>query len=383
MTNPSTHNLEFSKPDSERFGLRVFRGCLESVDERALFHQIASKNVDVAIIRTPAGAGAGFGLQRLGRYGLHPIHADTLVHYEVDLSVYEPTPLKNADLTFVKATASDQAELDKLVLSTFADYVSHYHANPILDPAKILPGYVEWASNYISNLTEDRMTWIARRAGEIVAFACCQADAGNSCGHGILYGVHPNHSGGGLYGDLIRYTQTKFQERGFRSMQVSTQVWNLAVQKVWGREGFRMSTILDTWHVNAMLSAGRILVDKELIFDSAQVERFAVITGDTNPVHLDEDASRAAGFNAKISHGMLAGSELSRIFGTEVPGAGTLFLRSELVFLAPIYQSRAYRLRIRYPFSLPLSGYIPTVATIHDEADSMCFLAYSDLLKKE
>lgn len=381
MIRTPVQTLELSKLDSARFGLRVFRCQLKIVEERALFHQIISENTDISIIRTPSGAGSG--LQRLGRYGLHPIHADTLVHYETDLHAYEPAPLKNTDLAFSEAAPSDQAELNALVLSTFAGYVSHYHANPVLDQAKILAGYVEWASNYISDNSGQRNTWIARRAGQLVAFACCQSDTETACGHGILYGVHPDHSGGGLYGDLIRYTQARYRERGFRCMQVSTQVWNLAVQKVWAREGFRISAAQDTWHVNSMLSAGEVLVDRELIFDSIQVARFAAITGDTNPVHLDDEASRAAGFDAKISHGMLAGSELSRIFGTEIPGAGTLFLRSELAFLAPIYQGRAYRLQVRYPSPLPGRGYIAAVATIRDHAGALCLLAYSDLLKKE
>src|SRR3546814_5792516 len=56
----------------------------------------------------------------------------------------------------------------------------------------------------------------------------------------------PEHAGGGLYGDLIRYTQARFRALGYRRMKVSTQVWNLAVQKVWSREGFSLVQAYDT-----------------------------------------------------------------------------------------------------------------------------------------
>ena len=283
---------------------------------------------------------------------------------------------------FTEATDSDAIELDALVACTFDGYVSHYHANPRLDPALILAGYTEWAAGYLAGQAPGRTAWVARRSGVLVAFACCQHDAqGQEC-EGVLYGVHPDHSGGGIYGDLIRYTQAQYRARGYRTMTVSTQIWNLAVQKVWGREGFVLDRAYDTFHINAMLSAGDALVERELIFSHDQVAQFAAVTGDTNAVHLDDNAARSAGFDSRISHGMLAGGELSRIFGTEVPGAGTLFLRADMVFLKPIYPGHTHTLRIRYPSQVSASGHIATVATIRDPAGSLCLLCYSDLMKK-
>ena len=106
--------------------------------------------------------------------------------------------------------------------TTFDGYTSHYHANPLFDQARILDGYMEWATGYVGATTPGRITWVARRNGEIVAFACCSHDGSGGESEGVLYGVHPAHSGGGLYGDLIRHTQAAFRERGFRSMVVST-----------------------------------------------------------------------------------------------------------------------------------------------------------------
>ncbi|ALN62942.1 acetyltransferase family protein [Lysobacter antibioticus] len=366
--------------DSQRFGLRVFRGILKNVDERALLREMIEGSADIAIIRTPAGSAPQ--LHRLARYGMAPIHADTLVYYQASLADYAPKPLRNEDLVFSEATPDDKVELDALVATTFDGYVSHYHANPRLSPGAILAGYAEWASGYISREVAGKITWTARRKGRIVAFACCAFDEQAQVCEGVLYGVHPDHAGGGLYGDLIRHTQREFRDRGFVTMKVSTQIWNLAVQKVWAREGFALNFAYDTYHINAMLSAGELLVDRELVFDSEQVRRFAEITGDDNAIHLDDRAAKNEGFEARITHGMLAGGELSRIFGTDIPGPGTLFLRSDFVFMRPIYCGRPHRLHIRYLAPPSAGGHIPAVATIRDAAGRICLLCYSDLLKR-
>lgn len=370
--------LSFSPLDSSRFGCQVFRGSIEKVDDRALLSAIIEGNVDIAILRVPSGTGRG--LQRLGRYGMPPIHADTLVYYHLALDKYTPTMLRNADLEFATARPSDRDEIMKLVLATFDGYVSHYHANPQLKSGDILDGYAEWAAGYIDSESSQRTTWVVRSAGTIVAFACCSSDASSNTAEGVLYGVHPAYSGRGLYGDLIRHTQAEYKKLGFASMEVSTQIWNLAVQKVWAREGFVLRESFDTYHVNAMLSSGLLMIDKTLTFDAEQVLQFSAVTGDRNPVHLDSEAAKRAGFSGKITHGMLAGSELSRIFGTEIPGPGTLFLRSDLMFLKPVYPDIDHNLQIRYLSELPLSGHVRAVATIRDPEQDLCMLCYSDLL---
>jgi acyl dehydratase/GNAT superfamily N-acetyltransferase len=372
--------LAASLPDSQRFNLRVYRGRVEQLDDRALFQALVAERVDVAILRTPAGATPAW--QRLGRYGLLPIHADTLVYYRMALQEREERPLRNADLAFAEATDADQDALAALVRTTFDGYVSHYHANPAFDRDRVLAGYMEWATGYIASGAPGRVTWVARRGGQIVAFACCSFDDANDEAEGVLYGVHPAHSGGGLYGDLIRFTQAQFRARGFRAMAVSTQVWNYAVQKVWAREGFALDKAYDTYHVNAMLDAGDVLADRTLAFSPEQVRAFADATGDANPVHFDDAAARAAGFEGRIAHGMLVGGALSRIFGMEAPGPGTLFLRANLVFLKPIHPGVAYRLVVRNPSGGPLHGFVPAVATLHDAGGALCVLCYSDLLKR-
>ena len=70
---------------------------------------------------------------------------------------------------------------------------------------------------------------------------------------------------------------------------------------------------------------------------AADVEAFARITGDTNPVHLDAVFAAETRFGARIAHGMLAVSYISAVLGTRFPGPGTIYLSQNVTFLKPVY----------------------------------------------
>lgn len=67
------------------------------------------------------------------------------------------------------------------------------------------------------------------------------------------------------------------------------------------------------------------------------VKLFAEVSGDNNPVHLDEEYASATPFKSRIAHGMLVGSLFSKLLGTELPGEGTIYLEQNLRFLKPVY----------------------------------------------
>jgi acyl dehydratase len=67
------------------------------------------------------------------------------------------------------------------------------------------------------------------------------------------------------------------------------------------------------------------------------INDFARVSGDHNPVHLSEDFARATQFGGIIAHGMLAVSYISTALGTELPGAGSIFMgMNNLSFTAPV-----------------------------------------------
>jgi acyl dehydratase len=66
------------------------------------------------------------------------------------------------------------------------------------------------------------------------------------------------------------------------------------------------------------------------------VSAFAEVSGDHNPVHLDPEYAQGTIFGGCIAHGMLLGSMISAILANDLPGAGTIYKKQELVFLAPV-----------------------------------------------
>jgi 3-hydroxybutyryl-CoA dehydratase len=71
------------------------------------------------------------------------------------------------------------------------------------------------------------------------------------------------------------------------------------------------------------------------IFTQEDVEVFSRLSGDTNPVHLDELYARQTRFGGRIIHGMLVSSLISSALGTLLPGPGSIYLSQQLSFRAP------------------------------------------------
>ena len=75
----------------------------------------------------------------------------------------------------------------------------------------------------------------------------------------------------------------------------------------------------------------------EKTITDADVRGFAEITGDKNPVHLDDEYASKSRFNKRIAHGFLTGAMISKILGMDFPGPGTVYLSQSMKFLAPCY----------------------------------------------
>src|SRR5687767_15922154 len=77
-------------------------------------------------------------------------------------------------------------------------------------------------------------------------------------------------------------------------------------------------------------------------FSQDEVNRFAEVTGDKNPVHTDAAYAAKTMFKRPIMHGMLSASLFSKVFGTLFPGEGTIYLKQSLNFLKPMYVDTKY-----------------------------------------
>lgn len=68
----------------------------------------------------------------------------------------------------------------------------------------------------------------------------------------------------------------------------------------------------------------------------SDVNIYAGITGDFNPVHVNNDYAEKSIFKGRIAHGMLTAGFISTVLGTELPGPNSIYLGQELKFLAPV-----------------------------------------------
>ena len=66
------------------------------------------------------------------------------------------------------------------------------------------------------------------------------------------------------------------------------------------------------------------------------VYMFAGISGDLNPAHVNEEYAKNTMFKGRIAHGMLGASLISTVLAMHLPGPGTIYLKQDLKFLAPV-----------------------------------------------
>lgn len=97
-------------------------------------------------------------------------------------------------------------------------------------------------------------------------------------------------------------------------------------------------TTFDDLHVGQMATWTRTIRNED-------VAAFAKLTGDTNPLHVDDAFSRRTFFGGCIAHGMLTGSLLSTLVGMLLPGTGAIYRSQTLEFLQPVRAGDALTVR--------------------------------------
>tara|TARA_Y100000590_G_scaffold348162_1_gene399042 strand:- start:600 stop:1022 length:423 start_codon:yes stop_codon:yes gene_type:complete len=69
---------------------------------------------------------------------------------------------------------------------------------------------------------------------------------------------------------------------------------------------------------------------------SSNIKKFAIASGDNNPIHLSEDFAKKTIFRTRIAHGMMIASFISSVIGNKFPGNGTIYVSQDLNFKRPV-----------------------------------------------
>lgn len=93
-------------------------------------------------------------------------------------------------------------------------------------------------------------------------------------------------------------------------------------------------------------SASHVVTERDLIL-------FATVSGDVNPVHLNEEFAAATPFKGRIAHGMLSGALISAAIACELPGPGTIYIGQEMSFLRPVRLGDEIRIELEVLEKLP------------------------------
>ena len=75
----------------------------------------------------------------------------------------------------------------------------------------------------------------------------------------------------------------------------------------------------------------------ERFISAEDVQRFAEVVGDLNPIHLDAEFAEKSFFKKRIVHGAFLGGLISKVLGMDFPGQGTVYVSQNFIFKRPVY----------------------------------------------
>lgn len=228
----------YSEIDSARFGARIYRVVADSIEEaRAVREFIAANPVDLVIARCPTNAIEV--AQLWGAEGF--LLMDTIVYFGGGTSQFDEPAAGDTRLL----DEADLPSLEAVARAAFTDYVGHYHADPRLDDDQATAGYVDWALRCARDPTCE--VWVTGRTGDVTGFLALQQQP-DQRGEIVLNAVAPDHQRRGLYDALVRAAGARCRAQGLTELIASTQISNVAPQKVWAQCGLAPRSSFYTFH---------------------------------------------------------------------------------------------------------------------------------------
>ena len=239
---PDQQSYALSPLEEQRFGVRTVRvNAFERTELPSLLAFCRAHAVRMLIARCPSTDLAS--VQALEEAGGRLM--DTLVYYGLELARKQPSP------PAPRVRLARAEEVDILVAiaeESFRDYRGHYHADARLERAACDATYTSWVRRSVLDRSVADAVYTCELDEKLAAFATLRANSPDE-GEGVLFGVAPWAQGRGIYADLILAGIEWCRARGMARMVVSTQVTNLAVQKVWVRQGFEPTGSYYTLHL--------------------------------------------------------------------------------------------------------------------------------------
>lgn len=242
IINTQSETVSFSALDSDRFGLRIARATLT---QDTLDHAIdfcASEKIEMLIARCPTHDLQT--VQDMERRGFELM--DTLVYYRFDLTK-RAVPAEQKKILVRSIEPGDEVQVRSVAAAAFRGYSGHYHADRRLDQNKCDEAYASWAErSCVPNTAADQVL-VAEPSHKVVGFGTLRINSPKEV-EGVLYAVAPECQGKGICGALMVGSLEWCQSQGAQAMIISTQITNVAMQRVWCRVGFEPMHAFYTFH---------------------------------------------------------------------------------------------------------------------------------------
>lgn len=156
---------------------------------------------------------------------------DTLVYWRGPCVEYVGVP---HGYTVRPLTSSDRQTVEDITKIVFRDYPNHYY-NDVRTRSQALSIYIDWATSLKDGMIYEKDSPVA------------YALFGEPC-ELVLGGVLPEHRGSGLYRNFVQQCMSWGLERGIEEIEISTQISNLSVQRVWASLGMKPHHSYFTYH---------------------------------------------------------------------------------------------------------------------------------------
>jgi GNAT superfamily N-acetyltransferase len=235
--------VSMSDIDTQRFGVKIARAHtvnMTNMDE--ILAYCGAHEVEMLIARCST---SDFdSVHEMQKHSF--LLMDTLVYYDFNFQK-SSIPEDTGKTTIRYSKLEDIAQAEAVARKSFTGYFGHYHADPRLENEKADEAYVSWLVRSIELREVAHEVLIAEIDGEVVGFITLRMNSPEES-EIALNAVAPFAQGQGIYRSLVNQSLHWAQKQSSQRMIVSTQVNNIAVQKVWARLGFTLSRSFYTFH---------------------------------------------------------------------------------------------------------------------------------------
>lgn len=244
MKQSDTQPVALSAIDKERFGVEIARANLVTAENIGDILQFCRTN-QVKMLIARCYTSDLVAVQAMERAG--GLLMDTLVVFSRDL-VRKPIPDDPNQEMIRVMRSGDEEQIRVVATHAFDGYVGHYHSDSRLDKAKCDEAYISWAMrSCVSKEVADEV-FVATQGDDVKGFITMQLNTPEE-GQAIIGGVLPEAQGKGLYRSFLITGMQWLLAQQAATMVVSTQITNIAVQKVWCRLGFEPRYAYYTFHI--------------------------------------------------------------------------------------------------------------------------------------